>query len=339
MVAGPSRNDHAVLEHGRPVGRQQGQQDVGGGLPRLRAAGQHHRVAVPPAGLGQGAAGGPQLGPGRRRVQPERLQRGPPIPEAGHVGLRVDGEGAPLGTAGQHQRRQEVVLVLPGDPALVQLLQWRQEPGGGELGHPDRVEDGQVGTEALGDRVGQGLVELMQLHRGHAEPRVGRRGPSDQPLPGPLRDDHPQLRAAPVPVHPVRVHERPPPAVADDHPLGGQLRQRPGHRRPADPVPFAQLVLGGEPPIQPVAAFQDLLEQQRLELEVDRYGQLRIDGHGTPRQDCIASGSLAERPSRCSTSSRVAYPGRAAGPAVRTAPPGRPAGRPARSCRHRPGRR
>jgi hypothetical protein len=33
-----------------------------------------------------------------------------------------------------------------------------------------------------------------------------------------LRDDHPELRAAPVPVHPVRVHERAPPAMTDDHP-------------------------------------------------------------------------------------------------------------------------
>src|SRR5215218_4170379 len=52
----------------------------------------------------------------------------------------MDRERPPLGPAGQHQRGQEVVLVLPADPALVQLLQWGQEPGGGELGHPDRVE-------------------------------------------------------------------------------------------------------------------------------------------------------------------------------------------------------
>ena len=108
---------------------------------------------------------------------------------------------------------------------------------------------------------------------------------------------------APVPVHPVRVHERAPPAVADDHPLGGQLRQRPGHRRPADLVLFAQLMLGGETAIQPVAAFQDLLEQQRLELEVDRYGQLRIDGHGTPpprlyRLGWVGGTRVASTPSR-----------------------------------------
>src|SRR5215216_9643 len=69
-----------------------------------------------------------------------------------------------------------------------------------------------------------------------------------------------------------------------------QLGQRPGHRRPADPVPLAQLVLGGKPPVRPVAAIQDLLEQQRLELEVDRYGQLGIDGHGSPLAKTVPPG-------------------------------------------------
>src|SRR4029453_8666927 len=95
-------------------------------------------------------------------------------------------------------------------------------------------------------------------------------------------------------------------------PLGGQLRQGPGDRRPTDAVALAQLVLGGEPPVRPVAALQDLLEQQRLELEVDRYGQLGIDGHGSPLAKTVPPGVG-------SAASPPLSPGRAGTPAGRGA--------------------
>ena len=74
------------------------------------------------------------------------------------------------------------------------------------------------------------------------------RGLSDHPRPGPFRrDDHADLRLIGSAAQPVGVDERAAPPVPENHALVGQLRERPRHGRPADPVPLAELVLGRKP--------------------------------------------------------------------------------------------
>jgi hypothetical protein len=67
--------------------------------------------------------------------------------------------------------------------------------------------------------------------------------------------------------------------MPQDHTLLHQLRESPVDRSPADTVSGAQLVLGRKALPGSVATAQDLLQQQRLELEVDRDRLLRIDCH------------------------------------------------------------
>ena len=49
--------------------------------------------------------------------------------------------------------------MLVAYPLVVEILERVEEARRGELGGPDRVEDGEVGRLTLGDRMGQRLVE------------------------------------------------------------------------------------------------------------------------------------------------------------------------------------
>ena len=69
--------------------------------------------------------------------------------------------------------------------------------------------------------------------------------------------------------------------MAQDHALVGELRERAAHRGPAELVAIAELVLGRQPVGGGrVVTAQDLFEEQRLQLEVERNRLLRIDRHG-----------------------------------------------------------
>jgi hypothetical protein len=68
----------------------------------------------------------------------------------------------------------------------------------------------------------------------------------------------------------VGVHERTAPPVPENHALVGQLRERPCHGRSTDPIPIAELVLGRKPLFAVVPAAEDLFEEERLQLEVER---------------------------------------------------------------------
>jgi glycogen debranching enzyme len=67
--------------------------------------------------------------------------------------------------------------------------------------------------------------------------------------------------------------------MAEKHTLVGELRERTAHGRPADAVLLAELVLGGETVIRAVATTEDLLEEERLQLVVERDRLLGIDRH------------------------------------------------------------
>jgi len=66
--------------------------------------------------------------------------------------------------------------------------------------------------------------------------------------------------------------------VAEDHALVGELREGAADGCPADVVLLAELVLGRQAVTRAVAPAEDLLEEQGLELEVERDRLCRIDG-------------------------------------------------------------
>jgi hypothetical protein len=156
--------------------------------------------------------------------------------------------------------------------------------------HDQRPAEGRD-EDVPGGLPGVGAVDLGRLDElvGHGGEAGGERDDAEAGERPERRDDQ---------------HEVGQPDVGESkvqHPwVGEPLAQRPGDRRPADPMPFAQLVLGGEASIQPVVAFQDRLDQQRLELEVDRYRQRGIDRHGTPpprlyRLECVGDHRVSSR--------------------------------------------
>jgi hypothetical protein len=65
--------------------------------------------------------------------------------------------------------------------------------------------------------------------------------------------------------------------MPQDHALLGELGESPADRRSADRVALAELVLGREPLAGAVGAGQDLLQQKRLQLEVERDRLARVD--------------------------------------------------------------
>ena len=100
-------------------------------------------------------------------------------------------------------------------------------------------------------------------------------GVADQLLPRAVGgNDDADLRVVAAAAEPQRVDEGAAAAVAQDHALGGQLGQRAIDRCAADAVELAQLVLGRQAIVRAVPPFEDPVDDQRLELLVDRNRQL-----------------------------------------------------------------
>ena len=85
-----------------------------------------------------------------------------------------------------------------------------------------------------------------------------------------LRNDYPHLGLVWAAPEPVWVDERPPAPVAEDHALVCELRERAAHRRSTDAVLLAELMLRRQPVSRSVPAAQNLLQEERLELVVER---------------------------------------------------------------------
>jgi hypothetical protein len=165
------------------------------------------------------------------------------------------------------------------DPVAVDVLEGIEKAGDRELGNPDGVDDGDVRGLPLGDRVSEHVVEGRKRHGDGVHLDPARRRVANHLAPDALRDHDAHLRLVGPAPQPVGVHEGPPAAVAEDHPLLGELGERAAHRRATDPVVVTELVLGREPVAGSVAAFEDLLQQQRLQLEVERDRLRGVDCH------------------------------------------------------------
>ena len=199
--------------------------------------------------------------------------------------------------------------MLVPDPVLVEVFERVEEAGRRELGRPDGVDHGEVRRDALGHRMSEHLMEGFAWNREDADLVVLPRRVADHVRPRAFRrDDDADLRLIGSAAQPVRVHERPAAPVAQDDPFLGELGERAGHGCPADPVPIAQLVLGRQTVLRPVAPAEDLLQKQRLELEVDRDRLCRIDRHPSPQRPhstgarrCVCHSTVANgltRPNR-----------------------------------------
>ena len=157
-----------------------------------------------------------------------------------------------------------------------------QEPVHGEFRDPDRVEDGKIGRLPVRNRVGQRLVQRREGNRDQVDLDVVGGGVADQLSPRAFRDDDAHLRLVGAAAQPVRVDERPAAPMAQDDPFLGELRERAGHGCSADPILLAELVLGGEPVAGAVPTAENLLEEERLQLVVERDRLLGIDRHLGP---------------------------------------------------------
>ena len=280
LGGGPGAEAHPLgLEHVSSVGGQDGDQAVRGRLAGHRPAGHDHRAAE--AVLRERVACFPQLIPGRRRVEAERLELSPCVPEPARVGKRRDAESLALVPVRPHERLEEVDLVLVAHPVLVHLLECVDEPGGRELGRPHGVEHCQIRREALGDRVRERLMERLERHLDDADLVSVAGGIPNHPCPRAFRrHDHPDLGLVGSAAEPVWIDERPSPPVTEDDALVSELRERPAHRGSAELVTRAELVLGRQPVVRAaVMTTQDLLQEERLQLEVEGDRLLRIDRH------------------------------------------------------------
>ena len=190
---------------------------------------------------------------------------------------------ASLVPVGSHQRLEEVVHPLTAHPLRIEILEGVQEAVDSELGNPHRVENGEVRCLSVRHRVRQCLMQCRERHgeEVHLDIVVG--GVKDQLPPRAFRDDDPNLGLVWTAAEPVRVDERAAAPVANDDPFLGELRQSAADRRPADSELLTELVLGREAVNRPVAAAQDLLQEERLELVVERDWLLGIDRHHAAR--------------------------------------------------------
>ena len=103
-----------------------------------------------------------KLLPRARRLETERRELTPPVPDPGNRSERRDSEGPAAGPVGRHERLEEVDLVLVPNPVRVDVLERIEKARRGELGDPDGVEDREIGGAAFGDRVRQYVMQLGQ---------------------------------------------------------------------------------------------------------------------------------------------------------------------------------
>ena len=243
----PRAQGHAAArEHLRSVRGQERDQAVRGRLAAPRPTGHHDRVrlAVPD----ERARDGSKLAPGRGRREAEsaparhagtRNRRRPRTPRRRRSGpsYRFAATSASRKSTSCSSRTQ----------ALVQVLECVEEPRRRELGRPDGVEHGEVGRLSFRDRVGQRLVQPRSRDGDDVNLDRSLGAVPDHPRPRAfLGHDDADLGLIGSPAEPVRVHERPAPPVPEDHAFLGELRERAAHRRPADLVAVAELVLGRE---------------------------------------------------------------------------------------------
>ena len=165
--------------------------------------------------------------------------------------------------------------MLVPEPILIEVVELAQKAVGGELRDPDGVEYREIRRLPLGDCMRQDLMERPQRHRDQVDLKLVRSGVAEEISPRPLRDDDSNLRLIRPPREPMRIDEGSPPPMTEDDALICELRQRAADRRSADRVLVAQLVLGRQAGLRAVATAENLLEEQRLELVVDR-DRLRV---------------------------------------------------------------
>ncbi len=276
----PRAEAHARrLEDVCAIGGEDCDQAVRGRLSGDAAARHDHGRAG--AVRGERLARRSQLGPGGRRCEVDRLQLPPAVPEPARVGEGRDAEGLALVAVRPHERLEKVDLVLLPYPVLAQLLQRVDETGGRELGSPDRVDHGQVRRLALGNGMREGLMQRLARDLDDADLSSRPGCIADHPRPGTLgRDDDADLGLIRSTAEPVGIDERAAATVAKDHALVRELGERTSHRRATELVARAQLVLGRKAIVgATVVPAQDLLQKQRLQLEVERNRLLGIDRH------------------------------------------------------------
>jgi hypothetical protein len=231
---------------------------------------------------GQGLAHRDQLVPGPGRLETARIEDVAAVPEPGDVGLGLHRVPPALEGVGLDERVDHVGEVVVVQPAGIEVVERAEEPGGGELGDPDRVEQGDVRGSAFGHGVDENVMQILQLDGGDAQRGLRRTGVPHQALPRPFGHDDPELGATPVALDPVWVDEAAVSPLPEDRALLGELGQRSVHRRPADVEAGTQLVLGGKLAVRPVLAAEDLLQQQGLELDIDRQRLVWVDHAGHP---------------------------------------------------------
>jgi hypothetical protein len=177
-----------------------------------------------------------------------------------------------------HERREEVDLVLASDPSLVQLLERVEEARAREFPDPDRVEQREIRSASLGDGVCQYLVQRGARDGNQVDLELVLRGLEDELPPGAFGRDHDaHLRLIGPASQPMRIDEGAAPPLPKHDPVFGELREGAAHRRSADRVEVAQLVLRRQPLARSVVAGQDLLDEERLELDVEGNGLPGID--------------------------------------------------------------
>ena len=148
--------------------------------------------------------------------------------------------------ATRNEGLDEVLAILVVEPAGVEVVERKQEPGFGEVGDECLVDQRHVGGTTFGDRSQQGVAKLgiVGYRNVDAVWRCGRLGDGlHQRF---LGHGDAQLIACGSCRDPMRADETPLAPGADDDPFIGQLGEGTMDRRSADAVALAQLMLGGK---------------------------------------------------------------------------------------------
>ena len=293
---GTVERDGTVLDHRHAVRGEQGEQTIRRRLAGAGTSRQHDRRVHPT--VSDRTRRGGEVRPRARHVEPGVGQHVAPEPQPGDVGFRLHGDHVSVERVTGDQRLEEVAAVLRIDPTRRKLVERPEKPGGGKLADAHGIDHRHVRAPTLGDGANEDLMEILEVDDGDVEADLAVGGGTQHRRPRPLGHDQAQLRERGVGAQPVRIDVRPAPTVAQDHPFLGKLGEGAMHRRAADPVLRAQVVLGRQLLVHVVATGDDLLEEDRLQLLVDRDRAAPIDRpHGVrPAPSRRAHGDHCARP-------------------------------------------
>ena len=166
-------HDLVVGDHvgaGRPEHRQE---LIGRGLARVGARGEGQRIEIEAVSIAHGGAlemagAGEQVVPGPGRRQPFGGEPVLAIPEQGEIGIGGQREELAADRVLGQQRGDEIGDQGAGDGG-VDRCERPEVAALGEFGHPDRIEERQIGRAALGDGVHQPIAQLGLLDHLEAE--------------------------------------------------------------------------------------------------------------------------------------------------------------------------